>query len=87
MPRLFVAKRNARSKQAKLHGVAANRGTRPFDFRAFDKPERHEPLHQRIVGVDGRYDRFLAAPERRKRRRSAVHARRLWRKFFIAFCH
>ena len=61
VPRVFLAQGNATSKQAKFHGIAADRRALVLDLDPFDQTQHHEPLNLRIHCVNEIYDALLTA--------------------------
>ena len=67
MPCVFLSQRDTAAEQPKLHGVAANRGTRVFDFGTLNQSQHHQALHLRIDRVNEVDDALLAAFQGRER--------------------
>lgn len=61
VPCVFLAQGDTTSKQAKLHGIAADRRTLVFDLGTFDQTQHHEPLNLGINRVDELDDALLTA--------------------------
>ncbi len=61
VPCVFLAQGNTTSKQAKFHGIAADRGALVLDLGTFDQTQHHEPLDLRIHRVNEFYGALLTA--------------------------
>lgn len=73
MPGLLLAQRYATTEQPELHGIAAERGTRVFDFGALDETECHQTLDLRVRRVHRCDNALLAFPQRCERAAVVFH--------------